>query len=235
MGRSGSSRCGWRWATRRAEGPGAGLSPRECWPESSSCRAEPRDSRGGSVDSGRKSTSPAGPSGRKNASREAHASRDGHSRQRPTLPRRCHRSTIGPGGLNDRVRNGNGCGPSGIATGNTARVLDIGIGKRPRVGCRGRSGGGLGARDTQRRDTPAQDRGADSRTRRFDRTPAIPGQHLAGSVQPPLRRAQALARLVPVGSTPLSAYTSGLSTWSSPRGLTRLTRWETSSWGGLRA
>ena len=25
-------------------------------------------------------------------------------------------STIGPGGLNDRVRNGNGCGPSGMGT-----------------------------------------------------------------------------------------------------------------------
>src|SRR5262245_9115312 len=39
-------------------------------------------------------------------------------RQRPTLPRRYQRSTIGPGGLNFRVRDGNGCGPSGIATGN---------------------------------------------------------------------------------------------------------------------
>src|SRR5207247_2057055 len=39
-------------------------------------------------------------------------------RQRPTLPRSCPRSTIGPGGLNFRVRDGNGCGPSGIATGN---------------------------------------------------------------------------------------------------------------------
>src|SRR5947207_13612817 len=39
-------------------------------------------------------------------------------RQRPTLPRRYQRSTIGPGGLNFRVRYGNGCGPSGIATGN---------------------------------------------------------------------------------------------------------------------
>src|SRR5262249_17562555 len=40
------------------------------------------------------------------------------TRQRPTLPHRCQRSTIGPGGLNFRVRDGNGCGPSGIATGN---------------------------------------------------------------------------------------------------------------------
>src|SRR5262249_25260246 len=43
-------------------------------------------------------------------------------RQRPTLPRRYQRSTIGPGGLNFRVRDGNGCGPSGIATGNRSAI-----------------------------------------------------------------------------------------------------------------
>ena len=32
-------------------------------------------------------------------------------RRRPTLPRSLDRSTIGAVGLNDRVRNGNGCGP----------------------------------------------------------------------------------------------------------------------------
>ena len=32
-------------------------------------------------------------------------------RRRPTLPRPLGRSTIGAVGLNDRVRNGNGCGP----------------------------------------------------------------------------------------------------------------------------
>src|SRR3954464_5095614 len=32
-------------------------------------------------------------------------------RRRPTLPRSRDRSTIGAVGLNDRVRNGNGCGP----------------------------------------------------------------------------------------------------------------------------
>src|SRR5205085_12209336 len=32
-------------------------------------------------------------------------------RRRPTLPRSLERSTIGAAGLNDRVRNGNGCGP----------------------------------------------------------------------------------------------------------------------------
>src|SRR6266850_2505619 len=43
-------------------------------------------------------------------------------RQRPTLPRRYQRSTISPGGLNFRVRDGNGCGPSGNATGNLASI-----------------------------------------------------------------------------------------------------------------
>src|SRR6267378_5207112 len=39
--------------------------------------------------------------------------RDGpmRCRRRPTLPRPLGRSTIGAVGLNDRVRNGNGCGP----------------------------------------------------------------------------------------------------------------------------
>ena len=32
-------------------------------------------------------------------------------RRRPTLPRSLERSTIGAVGLNDRVRNGNECGP----------------------------------------------------------------------------------------------------------------------------
>src|SRR3990170_2703542 len=39
------------------------------------------------------------------------------SRQRPTLPPGCPDSTIGAGGLNGRVRNGNGCGPSAMVTG----------------------------------------------------------------------------------------------------------------------
>ena len=39
-----------------------------------------------------------------------------NSRRRPTLPRRFQRSTIGPEGLNFRVRDGNGWDPLGIAT-----------------------------------------------------------------------------------------------------------------------
>jgi hypothetical protein len=38
------------------------------------------------------------------------------TRQRPTLPPRLQGSTIGAGGLNFRVRNGNGCDPPAIAT-----------------------------------------------------------------------------------------------------------------------
>ncbi len=37
-------------------------------------------------------------------------------RQRPTLPPGLPGSTIGAGGLNFRVRKGNGCDPSAIAT-----------------------------------------------------------------------------------------------------------------------
>src|SRR5690242_17091851 len=40
-----------------------------------------------------------------------------YSRRRPSLPRSRPRSTIGPGRLNFRVRDGNGCGPPGRVTG----------------------------------------------------------------------------------------------------------------------
>ncbi len=40
------------------------------------------------------------------------------TRQRPTFPQPRSCSIIGPGGLNFRVRDGNGCGPSGKVTGN---------------------------------------------------------------------------------------------------------------------
>ncbi len=39
-------------------------------------------------------------------------------RRRPTLPRSLPLSTIGAGGLHCRVRNGNGCFPAAVATGN---------------------------------------------------------------------------------------------------------------------
>ncbi len=48
-------------------------------------------------------------------------------RQRPTLPRGFPRSTIGSGGLNFRVRDGNGWDPSDIATGKAATVHTKGM------------------------------------------------------------------------------------------------------------
>ena len=47
-------------------------------------------------------------------------SRSEKSRRRPTLPGGLPPSTIGAGGLNCRVRNGNGCFPAAMATGNRA-------------------------------------------------------------------------------------------------------------------
>ena len=43
------------------------------------------------------------------------------SRRRPTLPGNLSPSTIGAGGLNCRVRNGNGCFPTAMVTGNYGR------------------------------------------------------------------------------------------------------------------
>ncbi len=47
------------------------------------------------------------------------------TRQRPTLPPRLQGSTIGAGGLNCRVRNGNGCCPSAIATGKLKKFSRV--------------------------------------------------------------------------------------------------------------
>ena len=47
------------------------------------------------------------------------------SRQRPTLPGGCPPSTIGAGGLNFRVRDGNGCGPTAMVTGNPALFIRL--------------------------------------------------------------------------------------------------------------
>src|SRR5208282_226111 len=40
------------------------------------------------------------------------------SRRRPTFPHSCPCSIIGPARLNFRVRDGNGCDPRGMTTGN---------------------------------------------------------------------------------------------------------------------
>src|SRR5688572_33154646 len=54
-----------------------------------------------------------GHGGEKKSPRETCVSRGSprECRRRPTLPRSLDRSTIGAAGLNDRVRDGNGCGP----------------------------------------------------------------------------------------------------------------------------
>ena len=46
----------------------------------------------------------------------------GLGRRRPTLPRGRRRSTIGTEELNDRVRDGNGCGLFAITTGPKGRA-----------------------------------------------------------------------------------------------------------------
>ncbi len=46
-------------------------------------------------------------------------------RQRPTLPGSLPPSTIGAGGLNGRVRNGNGCFPAAMATGNRSVLIPL--------------------------------------------------------------------------------------------------------------
>ena len=50
-----------------------------------------------------------------------------YSRRRPTLPHSYPCSTIGPEGLNFRVRDGNGCDPLGIATEKSLqlRLVDV--------------------------------------------------------------------------------------------------------------
>src|SRR5690348_12625534 len=42
-------------------------------------------------------------------------------RQRPIVPQGCPCSIVGAGGLNDRVRDGNGCVPSAVVTSLPAR------------------------------------------------------------------------------------------------------------------
>jgi hypothetical protein len=52
-------------------------------------------------------------------------------RQLPTLPHTCACSTIGPVGLNFRVRDGNGCDPHGIITDFVSRLLIHPINRLP--------------------------------------------------------------------------------------------------------
>ena len=59
------------------------------------------------------------------ASRGSHEAFHELSRRRPTFPPSCPGSIIGAGGLNFRVRDGNGCFPSAIATGNLSRSRPV--------------------------------------------------------------------------------------------------------------
>ena len=95
--------------------------------------------------------------------------------QRPTLPGGCPPSTIGAGGLNDRVRDGSGCTPTALATNSLAccRLFIVKMQALPK-------------------NTHF------SVSRRISPRP-----------------------LVPVRCAPYDASTSGLSSWSSPSGLTR--------------
>src|SRR3970282_23382 len=65
-----------------------------------------------------------------------------YSRHRPTLPYRSQYSTIGPGGLTFRVRNGNGCGPSGKGTGNPRSMSAAAPASRAAVDVEGQGGWG---------------------------------------------------------------------------------------------
>ncbi len=60
---------------------------------------------------------------------------ENNSRRRPTLPHTCARSTIGAGGLNCRVRNGNGCFPPATVTGKLENLKERAYGsKSNRIG-----------------------------------------------------------------------------------------------------
>ena len=59
--------------------------------------------------------------------RPAHSAGRVHAkiRRRPTLPGRLRPSTIGAGGLNCRVRDGNGCDPTAMTTGNMSTEASL--------------------------------------------------------------------------------------------------------------
>src|SRR6202171_4328222 len=110
--------------------------------------------------------------------------RDGKMPAATYSPTRKPCSTLGSGGLNCRVRDGNGWDPSDVATGNLLQM-------RKRVSCRERF---LMPRSTLVYSIRS--------SRSWKRRTTKPHE-----------------RLVPVSSTPCSAYTSGLSTSSSSTAL----------------
>ena len=125
-------------------------------------------------------------------------------RQRPTLPRGFPRSTIGSGGLNFRVRDGNGCDPSDIATGKVATVhtkgkLQVSASSKSRCALKCFPGGCVGRIQASA----------------LAPSPLLPGKR---GVQE-MGESKPLDQLVPVSSTRYRAYTPGLSTSSSSTGL----------------
>ena len=140
--------------------------------------------------------------------------------QRPTFPGPFGPSIIGPGGLNFRVRDGNGWNPSGIIT-RSESILS----KLHRVFQCQKSFSSYSKLWAMPHGCGECRSDLDGH---WERSPFR-------VVKPIVTRlGQALGLLVPVSSTCHHASTSGLSTWSSFRGLTNLTLWEISSWGWFR-
>jgi hypothetical protein len=108
-------------------------------------------------------------------------------------PMRRPHSTIGAGGLNFRVRDGNGCDPSALATGNRS--------------CK------WVTRLRSRRTAPV------GRTRKTARTTLIAQASGSSLFLVKEITVKPHGQLVPVSSTPYGASTPGLSTSSSTRGL----------------
>ncbi len=140
------------------------------------------------------------------------ARRTQKSRRRPIFPKGCPLSIFGAGELNFRVRDGNGCGLSARVTG-IFRVWMVSAAARRTVAMTVR-GAGMDLRSSSSQVdliTILQ--------------PPTPGQLLKRSSPRPL---------VPLSFIRHRTSTCGLSNRWSPCGLTRLTRWGTSSRGELR-
>ena len=135
------------------------------------------------------------------------------SRRRPIFPKGCPLSIFGAGELNFRVRDGNGCGLSARVTG----ILRVWIVS-------------AAARRSITFDRAGRRNGLRYSSSQWDLItilvqPPTPGQLLKRSSPRPL---------VPLSCIRHRTSTCGLYNRWSPCGLTRLTRWGTSSRGELR-